>query len=501
MRKSLMVLLMLFVIQITCFADDLGYGIKILKQDDSLIIEDVLKNSKADKAGLKAGQKIISINGKKAKKILAESLNNIDKEYKKLSLVTDKNTTISLKPENITLVETYNNANDTYNENTKYKVENYKTDNIILANFISQNKYANYTNAYSNYADSISIKNSQDYVNLFKITQDNVEKAIIKAKNDNNSQYYSLYEDVVSNSKNSDSVIGKAFKYFLELSLYSEQNKDLINRQISEFNQSEKKIFTKYTYNTRILANLYYQAKAQLQLFSYENKYNASKISNWEAEFLKENKTYNDRYKELTNIISKNKIEFNSKPGPISDIAQTGNIAPATKFAGYKQMNELAKSAGYNLNDNPEIQKITAERIKQQKAKEEAAKKLAAEQAAKAKAEAEKQAAAAKAAQKAEAQKKAALIKSFKRTGNYKVDIANAFQISLATGDDTLLKSILNEGINVYQKKVNAGASYADTKTYCELVRTRMEIDMSSQNKALLFQDGMNYESYCQYMK
>ena len=70
MKKNFILLMVAILVQTACFANDyFGYGVEIKKQDNNLIIENVIKNTKAEQSGVKTGQKIISINGKKIEKL------------------------------------------------------------------------------------------------------------------------------------------------------------------------------------------------------------------------------------------------------------------------------------------------------------------------------------------------------------------------------------------------------------------------------------------------
>ncbi len=377
MKKALVFLILFLSIHLNCFAEDyFGYGIEIEKQNDDIVLKKVMKNSKADKLGLKDGLKIINLNGKKPQKISDEMLKDIDNKYKQLKITFEEDMKINLRPENITLVQSYNNVKNTYNNDTKYQIENYNTDKILLADYLDNNKHVKYMNAYFNYADAISINNSKEYIELFNITKQNIEESIIKAKNDENSVYYKLYNLLLSNYKNYG-VIGKSCKYFLELAIYTEQNKQLIDRQISEFDSEQKKQYAKYVYNTRIIANLLYLASLRLSSFSYEIDYNMNKINEWKNEFKIENELYNNEYKKLSKILSKNKIEF-KKPGALSTLAQTTNNPPEIKYISHKQIVDTAKAVGYNPKSNSTYKLAFEKREKERIAKEEARKIAAA---------------------------------------------------------------------------------------------------------------------------
>lgn len=346
MKKLVFLLLILFSIQMTSFASDYwGYGIEIKKQNEKYIIDNVLENSKADEIGIKNGMNIVKINGKKIEKITDETLNSIDKKYKNLKILTDKNEQITLKPENITLVKTYNNVQDTFNEQTKYSIDNYKTEKVILSEYLNTNKHVKYLNAYLNYAEAISTNNLKELVELFKITQKNVQEAISKAKTDVNSSFYQKYTECLNN-KNKESIYSNTFKSFLEILLYFEQNQELINRQINEFNDNQKKLFAKFVYNSKITANLFRDVETELYAFLFKHSYDVAKLESWKREINVERKLYNNGYKNLVSLIKKNKIEF-EKPGLFSNFAQTSLNPPAIKWITDKQVVATAEAVGY----------------------------------------------------------------------------------------------------------------------------------------------------------
>ena len=120
MKKIISILFTVVIMQMYVVAyANTGYGIELTKDENNIVINSIIKNSQADRAGIRKGQKIISLNGKQANKLTDADIKNID-TYKQLKIVTDKNKKISLKPENITLLNSYNNVKDTYNDNTKY---------------------------------------------------------------------------------------------------------------------------------------------------------------------------------------------------------------------------------------------------------------------------------------------------------------------------------------------------------------------------------------------
>ena len=82
MKKALVFLILFLSIHLNCFAEDyFGYGIEIEKQNDDIVLKKVMKNSKADKLGLKDGLKIINLNGKKPQKISDEMLKDTENIY------------------------------------------------------------------------------------------------------------------------------------------------------------------------------------------------------------------------------------------------------------------------------------------------------------------------------------------------------------------------------------------------------------------------------------
>jgi len=374
MKKFVAVALLSALTFMPVLANDFGFGINFTKNDDVLLIQDVIPNSLAEKSGLKAGQKVLKFNGKAINKLKADSLTNID-NYKSLKLITDNNKQYSLKQEDITLLKSYNQVNDTFSDKTKYNVANYITEKIILPNSIDS-KHVKYSNAYLNYADAISTDNSKIYVELFKVTDDNVKSALEEVKNNSINEYASLYNEIYRNNKSSD-IYGKAFKQFLELAIYNDVNKELIDRQISEFNSAQKKQYSQMVYNTKIVANLYSYSNRELGIYLIKHTVNANSKDKWENELKTENNIYNVKYKELCNSLSKNKIEI-TKPGPLSNREQvTAGTPPKDKWVEDKQIVVLAQAKGYNPNDNAEVKKINNAKIvaQKQKAEQEAAKK------------------------------------------------------------------------------------------------------------------------------
>lgn len=328
--------------------NEFGFGISLNRVGNDIIVENVIPNSIADKLGLKNGQKIIKFNGKKINKVKDSDIENINSKYKSLKITTFDNKQYKLKSEDISLLNSYNQIQETYNQNTKYKVTPYKTEKIILANDI-ESKHAKYANAYLNYADAIAIENSKLYVDLFKVTDENVKIALEKTKNNEINPYSGVYNSIYRTNKTHD-IYGEAFKQFLELSIYNDENINLINRQISEFNELQKKQFAQLAYNTRIIANLYSYANRELSLYLIKHTVNANKTDIWQNELKTENNIYNIKYKELCNLIATYKIEI-KKPGPLSNREQiTAGIVPNSKWVDDKQIVVLAQEKGYNSN-------------------------------------------------------------------------------------------------------------------------------------------------------
>lgn len=364
MRKLISATLLLTMTIVPVLANDFGFGIELIKKDNDLLIQNVIPNSIADQNGLKAGQKILKFNGKSINKLKENDFSNIN-TYKSLKLVTTDNKQYSLKQENIDLLKSYNYVNNTFNNKTEYKIKNFTTEKIILPNSIDS-KHVKYLNAYLNYADAISIDNSKRYVQLFKITDENIKSTIEKNKNNSENLYVALYNENFLNNRKSD-IYGNAFKHFLELAIYEEYNKNLIAKQISKFNSTEKKQYAQLVYNTRIIANLYNYSSRELDLFLIKHVVSANLTDIWHNDLKAENNAYNERYKELCNLLSNNKIEIN-KPGPLSNREQlhTG-ITPNEKWVEDKQIVVLAQEKGYNPNDNAEIKKINDVKLAAQK--------------------------------------------------------------------------------------------------------------------------------------
>lgn len=336
--------------------NEFGFGISLNRVGDDVIIENVISNSIADKLGLKNGQKIIKFNGKKINKVKDSDIENINSKYKSLKITTFDNKQYKLKSEDISLLNSYNQIQKTYNQNTKYKVTPYKTEKIILANDI-ENKHAKYANAYLNYADAIAIENSKLYVDLFKVTDENIKIALEKTKNNEINPYSELYNSIYRTNKTYD-IYGEAFKQFLELSIYNDVNINLIHRQISEFNELQKKQFAQFAYNTRIVANLYSYTNRELSTYLLKHTINANKTDIWQNELKVENNIYNIKYKELCNLIATYKIEI-KKPGPLSNREQiTAGIVPNSKWVDDKQIVVLAQEKGYNPNKSLDFARL-----------------------------------------------------------------------------------------------------------------------------------------------
>lgn len=170
MKKILTILLLITSLPVVYAVDNYGYGIKLSKNENDVLIENITPNSVAEKRGLTVGQKITKFNGKKAEKLKISDIKNLDSLYKNIKLITYGNKQYSLIPENLDLLNLYNEIQDTYNTSTAYSVSKYNTDKIILPNNI-ESKHVKYTNAYLNYADIISIETSKQYIELFKVTK------------------------------------------------------------------------------------------------------------------------------------------------------------------------------------------------------------------------------------------------------------------------------------------------------------------------------------------
>ncbi|MBD5401768.1 PDZ domain-containing protein [bacterium] len=475
MKKILTILLLLASVSTVYAANNFGYGIQLSKNENDLVIKNIIPNSLAEKIGLKPGQKIIKLNGKKIQKLKISDIENLDNSYKNLQLIMSDNKQYNLKPENVDLLKFYNDIQDTYNTNTAYPVFLYKTDKIILPTDIDS-KHVKYTNAYFNYADIISNKNAKLYTELFKVTQEKVVKSIIDAKNNPMNEYAELYNSIYSSDTQNYDIYGSAFKDFLRLAIYNEQNKEVIARQISEFNSTQRKQYAQLAYNTRIIANLYSYANRELGLYLMNNTINANKTDKWRDELKTQNRIYNKMYNELLQSLSKNKIEIN-KPGPLSNREQiTAGVTPKEKWVDDKQIVILAQERGYDPNENPVIKKINDAKIAAQKQKE-------AQEAAK-KAEAEK-------AKKAAAVKKS----TFSRTGNYAYDASNAYsQAVMGLLDPEIAKKLVNEAIQYYYPKKNI--SYENHRKYCEVLGLRINISLSN-NPQQLQKDLYEFNTTC----
>lgn len=366
MKKLLTIIVLLASISTVYAANNFGYGIQLSKNENDLLIENIIPNSLAEKMGLKPGQKIIKLNGKKIQKLKISDIENLDNSYKNLQLIMSNNKQYKLKPENIDLLKIYNDIQDTYNTNTAYPTFTYKTDKIILPTDIDS-KHVKYTNAYFNYADIISNKNAKLYTELFKVTQENVVKSIIDAQNNPMNEYAELYNSIYSADTQNYDIYGNAFKDFLRLAIYNEQNKEVIDRQISEFNNTQRKQYAQLAYNTRIVANLYSYANRELGLYLINNTINANQTDKWRDELKTQNKIYNKMYNELLQSLSKNKIEIN-KPGPLSNREQIiVGVTPKEKWVNDKQIIILAQERGYDPNRNPNVKKINDLKILTQK--------------------------------------------------------------------------------------------------------------------------------------
>ena len=123
MKKLLTIIVLLASISTVYAANNFGYGIQLSKNENDLLIENIIPNSLAEKMGLKPGQKIIKLNGKKIQKLKISDIENLDNSYKNLQLIMSNNKQYKLKPENIDLLKIYNDIQDTYNTNTAYPTE------------------------------------------------------------------------------------------------------------------------------------------------------------------------------------------------------------------------------------------------------------------------------------------------------------------------------------------------------------------------------------------
>jgi len=370
MKRFLVILVLIASISAVYAANNYGYGIKLSKNENNLLIENIIPNSEAEKTGLKVGQKIIKFNGKKIEKIKMSDIENLDNSYKNIKLIMDDKKEYNLKPENVDLLNLYNDIQNTYNTNTAYSINPYSTDKILLPNNIDS-KHVKYTNAYFNYADIISNENAKLFVELFKVTKKNLIKSYIYAQDNPKNEYAQLYKSIYSVNPKQYDIYGNAFKDFLRLAIYNEQNKEVIDRQISEFNSTQKKQYAQLVYNTRIIANLYSYANRELGLYLIKHSINVNQTDKWKNELKTQNTTYNKMYNELCQSLSKNKIEIN-KPGPLSNREQmTAGVTPKEKWVDDKQIILLAQEKGYDPNKIPEIKKINEAKIAAQKQKKD----------------------------------------------------------------------------------------------------------------------------------
>lgn len=356
MKKSLLTITALIILAVPTLAENKsGFALLLDKDENNIFIKHVIPNSNAHKLGLKSGQKIIKFNGKKTNKIKNSDIENIDSTYKTLKLVTEDNKQYNLKLEDINLLNSYNQVQNTYCEVSKYIVSDYKTEKIILSNNLD-NKHIRYANAYLNYANAISLENSKLYTELFKVTKDNVLFSKVHPRTNPTNTYTELYNSIYRSNKIYD-VHGQALKDFLELAMYNEENLKVINRQVSEFNNQQKEQLAQIAYNTRIVANLYSYANRELNLFLIKNTVNRNTTDKIENELKTENNIYNLKYKQLCDILNKNKIKIN-KPGPLSNRQQiTAGITPNTKWADDKEIIILAQEKGYNPSNSKIVQK------------------------------------------------------------------------------------------------------------------------------------------------
>lgn len=479
MKKILIITLFLACGITSVFAvSEIGYGITLLKDNDKLVIQNVTPNSNAAKAGLIHGQNIIKLNGKKIIKLSDEILNNIDSSPK-LKITTEDNKSYNLLPENIAVLKAYNNVLSTFNNSTKYKVSDYKTDKIILANKYDAHKNVRYLNAYFNYADIISIENAKLYVDLFKVTDKNVKEAINLAQN-SNLEYYNLYKSLFTGQQKYD-IYGLSLKHFLELAIYNDINNDLIKYQLSEFNNEQKNQFAQITYNTKIVANLYSLAMKELSTFATKHNYSTGFVNSWNAQFGTENRIYNSAYQELYRIANENKINSNN-PGDMANNAQIiAGVIPNEKIIKEAQMLTNATNKGYNPQDNAEYKSVRVALQKQKQTELAAQKRKEAD----------------------EAKKKAAkkyVHKTFPASTNFVVSSAQAWNACKKQGDDYKceeFKDLVDQGIKVYTSKRES--SYAGIKNYCTLVQLRL-MHMSWGDMNLFAEDQYNNSLYCKYL-
>lgn len=358
--KKIVVITLLSTLTFTpVWANNLGYGINFTQSNENILVKSVTPNSVAAKSGLKAGQKVLKFNGKKINKIKTSEIENIDTTYKSLKLLMADNKQYNLKPENIDVLTAYNEVQTTYNTDTAYTIGSYQTNKIILPQYIN-NKNVRHANAYFNYADIIAFENAQLYINLFKITEKNLNKAVldtILTDTTEENEYIKLYRALYVGDKKEYDIHSSIFRYFLRLAIYNEQNQDLINRQISEFNNTQQKQYAQLAYNTRIIANLYSYADTELFMYTTRHTVDVNKTDQWHKQLKTQNQIYNLAYKELCNSLSKHKIKIN-KPGPMSNRQQiTAGVPLKDKYVGEEQIIVLAQAKGYNPNNKEVTQK------------------------------------------------------------------------------------------------------------------------------------------------
>ena len=132
MKKSKIIITALIVaIGLTpVFANDFGFGIELTKEDNGLIVQDVIPNSLVQKSGITKGLRITKINGKDANKINETDLKDLN-NYSKLKLNTSNNKVYDIQKEDLSLLKTYNNISK-FNNTTKYQLPDYITNNIIM---------------------------------------------------------------------------------------------------------------------------------------------------------------------------------------------------------------------------------------------------------------------------------------------------------------------------------------------------------------------------------
>ena len=364
MKKSKIIITALIVaIGLTpVFANDFGFGIELTKEDNGLIVQDVIPNSLVQKSGITKGLRITKINGKDANKINETDLKDLN-NYSKLKLNTSNNKVYDIQKEDLSLLKTYNNISK-FNNTTKYQLPDYITNNIIMKDIFNVSYIQNYT-LFLNYADGVSLQNSKLFVNLFKITDENVKNALKIAQSTNN-EYYDTYNAVFTNKRDYD-VDSKPFKQFIELAIYQDVNKDLIKRQIKEFNDSEKQQLAQFVYNNKIIGNLYHQAAAGVAIYSFQYSYNKDKAARYDLQLRTQENMHLKLYKDFCKLLSENKIEY-KKPDSYSNHAQSEpGVRPKKQSIQIEEMMVLAERFGYNPFNKPTVAKVQNSQKTEQK--------------------------------------------------------------------------------------------------------------------------------------